>query len=294
LTNIDLEIGKGEIFGIVGLGGTGKSTLMHMLVGLLVPDTGDVQMIENSVARSIFRDEGVRSEIGFSPQTPSVYDDLTARENLLHFAAMYELSDTAQKSAASSILRQVALDKQADQLAGSLSIGQRKRLDIGCALVNAPKILFLDDPAAELDLSQQRELWKLLQEIAAKGTTIVIASNFLADLESLCTRLGILRNGRITEVGKPDDLRVIYSHDFEIRLRTEKQAYSQISSALASDPQSAAKKISKEGNHLMVFTPNPAAALKSMLTAIDKQDDVIVSIELMRPTIQEVFESLSR
>jgi ABC-type multidrug transport system ATPase subunit len=294
LENIDLEIAKGEIFGIVGLGGSGKSTLMNVLVGLLPPDAGDVQVIDNGIARSVFRDDVAREMIGFSSQVPSFFDDLTARENVMHFAALYDLAESAQKAAASSLLRLVSIDKQADQLASSLSVGQRKHLDLACALVHGPRVLFLDDPAAELDLSQQRELWRILRDIASKGTTIVIASNFLADLESLCDRLGILRNGRIAEVGKPDDLRAIYSHDFEVRLRTEKQLYAQISSALASDSQSAAKKISKEGDHLLVFTPSPQATLRSLLVAIDKQGDAIVSVELMRPTIQEVFESLSR
>ena len=293
LENINLEIAKGEIFGIVGPGGSGKSTLMHLLVGLDQPDAGDVQIISNNIPRSVFRDETTRELMGFSPQLPSVYDDMTCRENIMNFAALFGLSETAQKNAAVALLRLVKLEKEAGRLARNLSTGQRKRLDIACAIVHNPPLLLLDDPAGELDSTQQQELWQLLRQIADKGTTIIIASNFLGDLEALCDRIGILRNGRISEIGKPDDLRAIYSHDFEIRLSTEKALYAQITTTLAADGQSAAKKITKEGNHLLIQTPNPPATLRSLLAAIDKQDDSILSVQVMRPTIQEVFEALS-
>lgn len=293
LESVDLEVAKGELFGIVGAGGSGKSVLMHVLAGAVEPDGGDVQLVLQGGAVSVIRDPSARASVGLSPQVPSVYDDLTARENMEYFAALHGLPERTRRSAAPALLRLVGLAAQQDQLAGEMSAGQRKRLDVACALVNSPQVLLLDDPAAELDVVQRRELWRLLREIARKGTTVVIASNFLADLESLCDRIGILRNRRIAEVGTPEDLRVIYSHDFEIRLRTQSGSYADIIDAIIAEQVAPAKKVSKEGDMLVVGTANPGAALRLILAAIDRQQDTLVSVEVMRPTIQEVFESLS-
>ncbi|MEK6822286.1 MAG: ABC transporter ATP-binding protein, partial [Nanoarchaeota archaeon] len=262
IENVELEIGKGEIFGIVGAGGSGKTTLMHMMAGLIVPDAGDVVINTGGAPRSIARDPDVRKLTGFSPQTPSLYDDMTAMENLVQFGTLYGLAPKSCTSVARSLLERVGLADLGAQRSQDLSIGQRKRLDIACALIHRPAILLLDDPAAELDVKQQHGLWNLLRGIAGEGTTVVIASNFLADLESLCDRIAILRNKRVTEVGKPEELRVIYSHNFEIRLRLESEQYAALINALSADTVAAAKRIVKEGRYLIVQTPNPIATLR--------------------------------
>jgi len=286
LADVELEVGKGELFGIVGAGGSGKSTLMHILAGALAPDAGDVKLLIEGASVSVSRDASARRHIGFSPQQPSLYDDLTAFENLVHFGALYGLSEKNQKSTALSLLKTVGLVGQQDMLVRDLSAGQRKVLDITCALVHEPAVLMLDDPATELDPAQQRQLWAMLGAVARKGTAVIIASNFLADIEEACDRIGILRNGRIAEIGRPDDLRVVYSHDFEIRVRTESEDYAQLAQQLTA---TAAKKIRKEGHHLIVHSPDPAECLRVMLAVLGKAK--IVSIEVKRPTIQEVFES---
>jgi ABC-2 type transport system ATP-binding protein len=288
IEDISLEIAKGELFAIVGLGGSGKSTLMHMLAGLDVPDAGDVQLLIDGKTRSIVRDPTSRRKTGFSFQVPSVFNDLTAAENIEQFADLYGLRHSAQR--APNLLKLVGLANRATVKAGHLSAGERKRLDIAAALVNDPAVLFIDDPASELDVYQQRQLWSLLRDLTKKGTTIVIASDFLAELEAVCDRMGILRNGRIAEVGRPDDLRVVYSRNYEIRLRTQNADYAQLGAELAS---AGAQKISVETGTIRVSTANPAAALRVVLDAIGRKGDQLISIEIMRPTIQEVFESLS-
>lgn len=288
IEDISLEIAKGELFAIVGLGGSGKSALMHMLAGLDAPDTGDVQLLVDGKTRSMVRDPASRRKTGFSPQLPSVFNDLTAAENLEQFAELYGLRHSAQR--APNLLKIVGLSNRATVLAGHLSAGERKRLDIAAALVNDPAVLFIDDPASELDVYQQRQIWALLRDLTTKGTTVILAADFLAELESVCDRIGILRNGRIAEIGRPDDLRVVYSRNYEIRLRTQNADYTQLGAELAA---AGAQKISVESGVVRVSTPNPAAALRVVLDAIGRKGDQLISIEIMRPTIQEVFESLS-
>jgi ABC-2 type transport system ATP-binding protein len=288
LEEINLEIAKGELFAIVGLGGSGKSALMRLLAGLDMPDTGDVQLLVDGKPRSLVRDPASRRRIGFSPQTPSIYSDLTPAENLQQFADLYGLPRSSKRIA--DVLQLVGLTHRANVPASHLSSGERKRLDIAAAIVHDPAVLLIDDPAGELDIYQQRQLWRLLHDLARRGTTIVLASDFLAELESLCDRIGILRNGRIAEVGRPDDLRVVYSRNYEIRLRTQNADYGQLGAELA---RSGALKVGVEAGIMLVSTPNPAAALRVILEAIGRRGDQLVSIEIMRPTIQEVFESLA-
>jgi ABC-2 type transport system ATP-binding protein len=288
LEDINLEIARGEFFAIVGLGGSGKTALMRLLTGLDTPDTGDVQLVIDGKPRSLVRDPASRQRIGFSPQTPSIYNDLTAAENLQQFAVLYGLPRSAQRAA--SLLQLVGLAQRANVPAAHLSSGERKRLDIAAALVNDPPVLFIDDPASELDVYQQRQLWRLLHDLTQRGTTVIVASDFLAELESLCDRIGILRNGRIAEVGRPDDLRVVYSRNYEIRLRTQTADYAQLGAELA---RAGAQKVGVNAGIMLVNTPNPAAAMRVILDALGRKGEQLVSIEIMRPTIQEVFESLA-
>ncbi len=283
LSDIDLDIGKGELFGIVAASGGGKSTLLGLLSGLLQPNSGDVRII-NGRPISLSRDASARKLVGYSPQNPSVYDDLTVVENLEHAAAIHGLALHGQ-----SLLKFTGISQKANVITRLLSAGEKRRLDIACALVHSPKILFLDDPLARVDAEQQRELLRLLRAIVGKGITVVIASSFLAELEPYCDRIGILRGGRISEIGRPDDLRLVYSRNFEIRLRTESGDYSQLVSSLTSQAGQAAM-VRKEGNFLYVQTPTPTSALKTILQSVDEKNNAIISIQVGRPAISEVLD----
>lgn len=291
LTQVDVDIQSGELFGLIGMSGTGKTTLLNILVGFVKPDSGDVQVaLPDGTTQSVLRNPDiVKSRVGFSTQTPSFYPRLTVRENLEHFARLYGFEDPDLSRKANALLDLVGLTAAKDVVSSHLSGGMQKRLDIACALIHDPAILILDEPTADLDPVLRKQLWELIRQINAKGTTILLASHFLAEIELLCTRIAILQNGRVIEKGTADELRNLYSTQYELYLQLSSQNYKPILGEL----QRARKYWSKAGvenDELVVQTAYPEGMLSFLAAHVHKGE--LQSLHLTRPTLGRVFESL--
>ena len=293
LSQVDLDIKAGELFGLIGMSGTGKTTLLNILVGFLKPTAGDVRVVlsDGSTQSVVQNPDVVKSRIGFSTQTPSFYPRLSVLENLEHFARLYgfEEPDLSRKSKA--LLDLVGLSEAKDVAAMHLSGGMQKRLDIACALVHDPAILILDEPTADLDPVLRKQLWELIRQINAKGTTILLASHFLAEIELLCSRIAILQNGKVLVNGTADELRDLYSKQYELYLQTSSQDYK----GLLSELQRAKKywsKASVENDELVVQTAFPEGLLSFLGSHVHKGE--LQSLHLTRPTLGRVFETLMK
>jgi len=281
------------LFGIIGLSGVGKTTLLNIMVGFIEPDAGDVLLkmpdgTESSVSKQ--RDT-VKRMCGFAAQVPSFYGQLTVRENIEHFAALYNLPPAECISRCDQLLRMVGLEKAERTLAQNLSGGMQKRLDIACALVHEPAILILDEPTADLDTIIRSQIWEILRQVNAQGTTVIVASHVVSELEQYCGKIGILRDQRITEVGTTAQLRDIYSTRYEIFLKTAKKDYGPIR-AFCSKKRSLYEKISEKNDCLVLQTARPQEALSQMLAFLAKRKEQVVHVRVDRPSIAEVFESL--
>ncbi|MBI4144972.1 ABC transporter ATP-binding protein [Candidatus Woesearchaeota archaeon] len=293
LDAVSLDINEGEIFGIIGASGSGKTTLLNMIVGLLAPDAGDVQLLAGTM-RSVAKDPGLRAVMGYSTQAPSFYPELTVEENIRHFSLLYGKTERQADLQTASLAKLVGLHDNRTLLAKELSGGMQKRLDLACALVNDPKVLILDEPVADLDVLLRKQLWETLGAIRRKGTTIVIASHFLTELEQVCDRIGILRNGRIAEVGTPDELRVIYSRNHEIKVELASHGYDELAAFLAKQQDVPIAKTWKEAGALRLQTAQPTAAAEMILQFCRQRKDMITALEMGRPTVRELFEELLR
>lgn len=293
LDGLTLDIMEGEIFGIIGASGAGKTTLLNLIVGFLSPDSGDITIALPSGMQSIRTSpEKIKSFVGFSTQVPSFYPDLTVDENLIHFALMYGKSESQAKTAASSLARLVGLQDNRTMNGRNLSAGMQKRLDIACALVHDPKLLILDEPVAELDVLTLGKLWDMLTAINKQGTTIIIASHFLAELERVCHRLGIMRSLRIAEVGTPAELRVIYSRNYSIVVETASRSYDELAKAISRQGALQITKTQKEGQRLKIQTGQPSATLEAILQWSRQRKENIISVAMGRPSVRELFEAL--
>ena len=204
LDNCDLTIEKGEILGITGVSGAGKSTLINSLCGIINPIKGIVHY--NAAIAGLmgakelaWRKDGsiLKRFIGYSTQTPSFYPELTIMENLLFFGEMYGVPKKIVQKNGSVLLDLLGLGKFHKKQASGLSGGMKKRLDIAAALIHNPKILFLDEPTSDLDPILRAKVWELVRKIHNQGTTIVISSHFLNELEGVCTRVAIINNGKV-------------------------------------------------------------------------------------------------
>lgn len=292
LDTIDLDIKTGEIFGIIGTSGAGKTTLLNLMVGFLKPDQGDVLLsLPDGSIQSILKSPNlIKKHIGFSTQTPSFYNRLSVLENLQHFAKLYHIPEPDLTRRCNALVELVGLKEAKDVAAANLSGGMQKRLDIACALLPDPRILILDEPTADLDPILRKQLWELIKQINAKGTTILLASHFLAEIELLCSRIAIIQSKKIAELGTAQELRDVYSKNYEITLETASQKYDKLLAELQKRKRQFAKVSQKEGE-LIIETPTPGSILPVIATYLEQQRDV-QSLHIAKPTLGRVFESV--
>lgn len=216
LHNINLEVNRGEIFGLMGANGSGKSTLLNTIVGYLDPEEGKVLLeAEASKDKIVYyqvqkRKSVVKKFFGFAAQEPSFYKKLTVGENLDYFSALYGLRRNIRHTNADTIIDLMELKDHKRKLAEDLSGGMQRRLDFACALVHEPKVLILDEPTAELDPLLRKEIWGLVHKIKQKGTTIIIASHYLEEIENMCDRVAVMSNGRVEAIGTPTNIKSKY------------------------------------------------------------------------------------
>jgi len=199
---ISFELYKGEIFGLVGLSGCGKTTLLNIICGFINQDRGRILYHDDDGSyKDFLLNEGkLKTMIGFSSQNPSFYLELTIFENLKFFATLHAIKSDEIILRADKILSLLKLNDSKDTRASELSEGMKKRLDIAIALINEPKILILDEPTSNLDVILREELYKYIHEINKNGVTVIFVSHYIDEVKHLCERVAILHNKTITLV----------------------------------------------------------------------------------------------
>jgi ABC-2 type transport system ATP-binding protein len=197
LHGVSLDVPRGSIVGLLGPSGCGKSTLMRSIVGIQIVASGDVTVLGMPAGSA-----ALRREIGYVPQTPSVYLDLTVRENLRYFGRLIG----APSDQIDQVIAAVDLARWADRPAARLSGGQRVRVSLAAALLGRPGLLVLDEPTVGLDPVLRHDLWELFRTLADGGTTLLVSSHVMDEADR-CEGLVLMRDGRIIATGTPDELR---------------------------------------------------------------------------------------
>jgi ABC-type multidrug transport system ATPase subunit len=198
--NLSLQVAAGEICGFLGANGSGKTTTIRMLCGLLTPDGGGGTCLGLDLVREA---PAIRRRVGYMTQRFSFYDDLTVRENLDFVAAVYEMPK--RREAVRGIMQRMALADRAEQLAGELSGGWKQRLALAACVLHQPQLLLLDEPTAGVDAKARRQFWDLIHDMAADGLTVLVSTHYMDEAER-CKRIVYLSNGRIVTQGAPDEV----------------------------------------------------------------------------------------
>ncbi|HXF94752.1 MAG TPA: ABC transporter ATP-binding protein [Gemmatimonadales bacterium] len=196
---LTLEIRQGEVFGLLGPNGSGKTTTIRMLCGLLQPTGGTAQVAGIDVAREPDR---VKARIGYMSQRFGLYEDLTVAENLDFYGGIYGLRDAVRRERIGGVVGFLGLSGRLGQLVGTLSGGWKQRVALGCALLHAPPVLFLDEPTAGVDPAARRGFWSTIKTLAAQGTTVIVTTHYMDEAER-CERLGLMSQGRLIALGTP-------------------------------------------------------------------------------------------
>jgi ABC-2 type transport system ATP-binding protein len=194
---LNLTIHRGEVFGLLGPNGSGKTTTIRMLCGLIVPSGGSATVVGFDVVRDA---EQIRRRIGYMSQRFGLYDDLTVTENLTFYASIYGLHGAERRARVAELLDELGLRERTGQLAGTLSGGWKQRLALACATAHRPAMLFLDEPTAGVDPASRRLFWQRIYALAEQGTTILVTTHYMDEAER-CQRLAFLSRGKLIAVG---------------------------------------------------------------------------------------------
>ena len=200
--SLTLSIPRGEIFGLLGSNGSGKTTTIRMLTGLMPPTSGGAIVAGIDVVKN---PEAVRHRLGYMSQRYGLYDDLTVEENLRFYAGLYGLVQGEGRARVEEQIAGLGFTARRRQLAGTLSGGWKQRLSLACATSHRPDVLFLDEPTAGVDPAARRHFWEVIRDLAHHGTTILVTTHYMDEAER-CERLAILWRGKLEAVGTPREI----------------------------------------------------------------------------------------
>lgn len=200
---ISFEVAQGEIFGFLGANGAGKTTALRMLTGLLTPTSGKAFVAGFDVFR---QPEMVKRRIGYMSQKFSLYEDLTIRENIRLFGGIYGLKMATIKSKTQELISKLNLEAEADQVVGSLPLGWKQKLAFSVALIQEPRVVFLDEPTSGVDPITRRQFWELIYQAANAGVTLMVTTHYMEEAE-YCDRVSMMVDGKIEALDTPRNLK---------------------------------------------------------------------------------------
>lgn len=200
LNNLSLEINEGELFGLIGPDGSGKSSLFRILATVLLPDSGEAKILNYDLLKN-YKD--IRKLIGYMPGRFSLYQDLSVEENLKFFATIFDTTIEKNYDLIYDIYKQIEPFK--NRRAGKLSGGMKQKLALSCALIHNPKILLLDEPTTGVDPVSRKEFWEILKKLKSQGITILVSTPYM-DEANLCDRIALIQNGKVLDVDFPDNI----------------------------------------------------------------------------------------
>ncbi len=279
--HISFEVGKGEIVGYLGPNGSGKTTTIRMLLGLLKPSDGKATVLGYDVFK---QSEEVRLRVGYMSQKFAIYDDLTTLENLTFYGGVYGINDKARIL---HTLELVGLKGHEHTLTRDMSTGWRQRLSLGIALVHEPKLLFLDEPTSGVDPTARRAFWDLIYGLAEGGVTILVTTHYMDEAE-YCERVGVMRDGKLLAMDTPTNLKkmIIKGDVWEVYARPLERGL-EILSAL-----DGVERVGLAGDHLRVISSGVRE--DAMQSSLGRENIVVEKIEKGEPTLEDVFLSLAR
>jgi ABC-2 type transport system ATP-binding protein len=256
---ITFEIGAGEVFGLLGPNGAGKTTTVEILVGYRRRDAGDVRVLGADPERS---NPAWRARIGVVPQTGELFPNLTVFEHLELFAGYYE-----EPRPPHEVLSLVGLEEKAGAKTRTLSGGQRRRLDLGVALVGDPELLFLDEPTTGFDPGARRAAWETIRSLRSLGKTILLTTHYIEEAHRLADRVAVLRRGEIVAAGAPAEL-IAQAPATVIRYR-------------------------RNGEEVLIQTEEPTRVLHDLTERALRERFDLEALEVHRPTLEEVYLALT-
>jgi ABC-2 type transport system ATP-binding protein len=281
---VSFEVAPGEIVGLIGPDGAGKTTTMRMVAGLVTPKAGSIFILNHDVSKDL---KPIRPLVGYMPQQYSLYGDLSVQENLRFFAGMYGVGHQLLLEREKRLLGIARLDEFRDRAASALSGGMYKKLALSCALVHEPRLLLLDEPTNGVDPISRRELWGLLKELVATGVGVLISTPYMDEAER-CDRVGLLVGGRLVAIDRPAALTAAFA-DTVLELKTARP----LGSVKLVASLEGVRQAYTVGRKIHLVTQDPEAVRAAVLAVLAKAEVGVTELAAVPPTFEDIFLSLS-
>jgi ABC-2 type transport system ATP-binding protein len=283
---VSFAVPEGTILGLIGPSGAGKTTVVRMLTGALAPTSGSVRVLGEDPRR--FR-RTTREQIGYMPQLFSLYPDLTARENVDFVASLFGMLFRRRHQRTRAVLEIVDLWEARGRRAGNLSGGMQRRLELACALVHQPALMFLDEPTTGIDPLLRTRIWDELQRLRSDGRTMLVTTQYLAEAE-LCDNVVLIANGRLVAYDTPDGLRRAAIGGDIVDVETVHA----FDGAVLEELPSVVSTNQLGPRHVQVVVDDAGSATPTVMDAIAERGGEVESAREYRPTFDEIFAALVR
>jgi ABC-2 type transport system ATP-binding protein len=283
---VTLEVGEGEIFGLLGPNGAGKTTLLSMISTRIRPTSGDAWVYGKHVVREV---NAARRLLNVAPQEEAIYPNLTAEENLAFFAELYGVPRAERTRRVGEALEVVGLTARRGDRVATYSGGMRRRLNLGCALVSAPRLVLLDEPTVAVDPQSRAHIFDAVRKLRAAGTTILYTTHYLEEAEDLCDRIAIMDEGRVVAVGTLPELLARSQATEVIELRLVHP----LAKLATIEVIEGVEKVEAVGNEVRVFTTRAQQVLPRIYRALSLQGRSITQTRVTAVTLDDVFLELT-
>jgi ABC-2 type transport system ATP-binding protein len=279
---LDLEVGRGECFGMLGPNGAGKTTTIEMIQGLFSPDEGEVRVLGCDWAS---HEPALRQRMGTQLQETKLAERLTVKETVTLFRSFYHEGCTVDE-----VLDKVQLQEKRDSWVVKLSGGQRQRLAVACALVCTPEILFLDEPTTGLDPQSRRQLWDIVSSFGQDGGTVLLTTHYMEEAEQLCDRVAVVDHGRIIALGSPKQLIASLGAEDVVEFELENEGQVALSD-LKSLP--GVRHVLMDGGRIRLTVERVHQAVPELMRLLARQNLKLAELVTHHATLEDVFLSLT-
>lgn len=281
LKGMDFQVGLGEIFGLLGPDGAGKTTSLRLLACVMKPSFGDAWIMGYHVVKQASK---VREKIGYMAQRFGLYPDLTVMENINFYADLYGVSGKERKQKVEELLAFSNLIPFTERPAAHLSGGMKQKLSLVCALIHTPEVLLLDEPTNGVDPISRREFWRIIYELVRKGVTVVLSTSYIDEAER-CNRIGLLHRGELLAVGSPQELKAsFHGRVLEIRSLKARKLSALLEKTLGG------MKVTLWGDRVRIWIQGDPKAFAGEMETIMKETGIPWEyVEEVPPTLEEAF-----
>ena len=290
LDGLDLEVPAGTVYGLLGPNGSGKTTTVRILATLLRPDEGTARVAGFDV---VARPEQVRARIGLAGQTTAIDDQLSGRQNLEMVGRLYHLPPAVIRERTRELLDRFALADTGERLVVTYSGGMRRRLDLAAGVFARPSVLFLDEPTTGLDPRRRGEMWAIIGELVAEGTTVLLTTQYLEEADHLADRVGVMDHGRVIASGTPTELKTSVGGEWVDVVVTDPARLADAARVLERLIDGPSRTDPAALRVTVPVTGPGGAALTAALRALDEERIALDDIALRRAGLEEVFLRLT-